>query len=362
VDEVAATGHYHFSTVGWMRDGSGQCRPLGNTRLREGDVLWVHATPEDMIVFHHESGLELHPVERYGLEATRFRAAREDVSEQLVQTVVAPGSDIIDRSLQDVDFRKRYGAIVVGLWRQGGLLCQEMASIKLQPGDVLVLQGSHESLARVSNDPAFLMMLPFHGEVRLRRKARLAGAIMLATIATATLNILSLEVIMLAGAAAMVLCGCITPRQAYQSIDPKIYVFIAGAIPLGAAMQHTGTAMLLAEWLRQAVGAWNPVVILLLIFAIAAIATQFMSDAATTAVFAPVAAALAQVLGQTPEPYVVTVAMASVTAFLTPIGHHGNLLVYGPGNYRFTDFTKVGTPLTALIAIIVVVVSLALWS
>ncbi len=139
-------------------------------------------------------------------------------------------------------------------------------------------------------------------------------------------------------------------------------VFIAGAIPLGMAMQKTGTAILLAEWLQRAVGRWNPIAILLLIFAIVAVATQFMSDAATTALFAPVAAALAQVLGQPPEPYVVTVAMSAVTAFLTPIGHHGNLLVYGPGRYQFADFTKVGTPLTILVGLIVVLMSLAIWT
>jgi di/tricarboxylate transporter len=362
MDEVVARGHYSFLTVGWVRDGKGECRPLGNTRLREGDVLWVYASPEDMIGFRQEKALKLHPVERFELKTDRFEAEEGDLSQELVQAVIAPQSDLIHRSLQDVDFRTRYGAIVIGLWRQGGLLCQEMAGIKLEPGDVLVLYGNHESLSRVSNDPAFLLMVPFHGEVRLRRKARLTVAIMLATIVAAAFNVLALEIIMLAGAAAMMLFGCITLQQAYQSINGKIYVFIAGAIPLGLAIQKTGTAILMAEWLQKAVGEWNPIGILLLIFLIVAVVTQFMSDAATTALFAPIAAALAQVLGQAPEPYVVTVAMAAVTAFLTPIGHHGNLLVYGPGRYQFVDFTKLGTPLTIIVALLVVFLSLAIWS
>ncbi|MCU0574496.1 MAG: SLC13 family permease [Syntrophobacteraceae bacterium] len=361
VDEVAAKGHYSFLTVGWVRGGKGECRPLGDTRLREGDVLWVYASPEDMIGFSREKGLKLHPVERFELKTRHFKAGEEG-SQELVQAVVGPQSDIIHRSLQDVDFETRYGANVIGLWRQGGLLCQEMADIKLEPGDVLVLYGDHESLSRVSNDPAFLLMVPFHGEVRLRRKARLAGAIMLGTIVTAAFNLFALEITMLAGAAAMMLFGCITLQQAYQSINGKIYVFIAGAIPLGLAIQKTGTAIVMAEWLQRAVGGWSPIAILLLIYLIVAVVTQFMSDAATTALFAPVAAALAQVLGQAPEPYVITVAMAAVTAFLTPIGHHGNLLVYGPGRYQFADFTKLGAPLTILVALLVVFLSLAIWS
>jgi di/tricarboxylate transporter len=361
IDEVAARGHYHFSTVGWVRNGLGECRPLGNTKLKEGDVLWVHAPPEDVMAFRREKGIELHPIERFGLATDGFKVD-EDSSQELVQVVVAPQSDLIQRSLKEVNFKVRYGALVVGLWRRGGLMCEEMSAIKIESGDVLVLQGNHESLSRVSNDPAFLLMVPFHGEVQLHKKARFAGAIMSATIMAAGLNIISLDIVMLTGAAAMVLFGCITPRQAYQSVDAKIYVFIAGAISLGLAMQKTGTAVLLAEWLQHAVGKWDQTAILLLIFAIVAIITQFMSDAATTALFAPVAASLANVLGHAPEPYVVTVAMAAVTAFLTPMGHHGNLLVYGPGGYHFADFTKVGAPLTILVAVIVIFLSRAIWS
>jgi di/tricarboxylate transporter len=157
----------------------------------------------------------------------------------------------------------------------------------------------------------------------------------------------------LAGAVAMVLTGCLTAGQAYRAIDARIYVFIAGAIPLGAAMRASGAADRVAGWLQMAVGDWSQTAVLLALFGVVAIVTQFVSDAATTALFAPVAVALATGLGQSPEPYVVTVAMASVVAFLTPIGHHGNLLVYGPGGYRFIDFVRVGAPLTLVCAIIV---------
>ena len=118
---------------------------------------------------------------------------------------------------------------------------------------------------------------------------------------------------------------------------------------------------MLAGWLQNAVGGWPERLILLALFAVVAVITQFMSDSATTAVFAPVAVALAQALGSAPEPYVVTVAMASVVAFLTSIGHHGNLLVYGPERYKFGDFVKVGTPLTVLAALVVVMLAPIIW-
>ncbi len=158
---------------------------------------------------------------------------------------------------------------------------------------------------------------------------------------------------MAAGAAAMVLTRCLTPGQAYRAI--------AGVIPLGVAMQRTGSAELLAGWLERLVAGWNQFAVLLALYAIVAVITEFMSDAGTTALVAPLAVALAQGLGHPPEAYVVTVAMASVTAFLTPMAHHGNLVIYGPGGFRFWDFARAGLPLTALVALTVATIAPLLW-
>ncbi|MFZ2168770.1 MAG: SLC13 family permease [Methylococcaceae bacterium] len=362
MDEITADGHYHFTVVGWIRSGRKLHGVFGPRQLKEGDVLLVNTTPEDVVAFREERGIELHPFAQYGVDNAESGGGEEkDVTEQLVQAIVAPASEIIGNSIRDIDFLWRYGAIVVGLWRREAFLRQELASIRLEAGDVLVLLGDEESLSRVAQDRAFLMVVPFHGELQLRRKASLAAGIMLATIVVAAFKIIHLEIVMLAGAMAMVLSGCITARQAYRAIDARIYVFIAGAIPLGAAMQKSGTAGLLAHWLQNVMGGWSTMPILLTIFAIVAVVTQFLSDAATTALFAPVAVVLAQSMGHAPEAYVITVAMASVTACLTPIGHHGNLLVYGVGRYRFADFLRVGTPMTILAALVVTLLAPLVW-
>jgi di/tricarboxylate transporter len=343
-----------------MRDGRHLSRPFEERRLAPGDVLLVRTTSEELIAIRQESGVELRPIDKYGASASGENND-EDIADQLVQVVVGPNSDFVGRTMGEVDFRRRYGAIVVGLWRRESWLEQEMARIRLRAGDVLVLEGSEEALARVQNDRNFLMMVPFQGELRLRRKARLAGLIMLLTILLAAFNILSIEMAALAGALAMVLSRCLTGRQAYRAIDARIFIFIAGALPLGTAMQKTGASEMMAGWLQGTVAGWNQVLILMIIFAVVSVLTQFMSDSATTAIFAPVAAALANGLGHAPEPYVVTVAMAAVAAFLTPIGHHGNLLVYGPGRYQFGDFVKVGTPLTLLVGVVVAVMAPLIW-
>lgn len=363
VSDIDGDENNHFRLAGVIRKGRRIRGAVRNEELQQGDVLIVRTTPEELVSIRTDKDLELHPVKLYGAKdgGETKETDDEEGADLFVQAVVAPRSDLIGRTIASIDFRRRYGAIVVGLWRKDGWLSQEVSKVKLRANDVLVLEGDEEALARVSNDDAFLMMVPFHAEPKIRGRAWLAGGIMLVTILLAALELMSIEMAALTGAAAVVLTGCITPSQAYRSIDARIFVFIAGAIPLGTAMQKTGTANLLAGWLQQAVSGWPERLVLLVIFVFVAVITQFMSDSATTALFAPVALALAQALGRAPEPYVVTVAMASVVAFLTPIGHHGNLLVYGPGRYRFSDFVKVGTPLTAICAVVVVVLAPLIW-
>lgn len=361
LDEIERDPKHNMTVVGWLREGKKLPRPFGDHRVQIGDVLIVRTTPEQMLAFREEEGHELHPLRRYAKAHPDLFGDVEDVSERLTQAVVAPGSELVGKSLREVDFHRRYGAIVVGLWRRSAWFREEMAGIKLRAGDVLVLMGADESLAKIQNDPAFLLLVPFQGETQLRQKAPLAALIMMGTVLATVFGIMSIEMAALAGATAMVLFRCVTGRQAYRAIDTRIYVFIAGAIPLGTAMKKSGSAELMAEWLTRLVGGWDELFILAAFFTTVAVLTQFMSDAATTALFAPVAAALAQSLGHSPEPYVVTVAMASVAGFLTPIGHHGNLLVYAPGGYQFTDFVRVGTPLTLIGGVVVVMLSPLLW-
>jgi di/tricarboxylate transporter len=184
----------------------------------------------------------------------------------------------------------------------------------------------------------------------------MAGAIVLASTGTEPLSIA-----MLLGATAMVLVGCLAPHQAFRSIDGQMYLFIAGAIPLGTAMNKTGLANVLGSTLGALVGQWSELGILFAVFVLVAVVVQFMgSDSATTALFGPMAIALGVALGQAPEAYIVTVAIASITATFTPMAHH-NLVIYRPGGYRFTDYARVGAPLTVLIGGITATLAPRLW-
>jgi di/tricarboxylate transporter len=353
-----------FQIVGWLRHGRHRKRPYQRKHLKANDVLLIRTTPDELATLQQEPGLALHPIVKYKNNDNDNGAKQEknhNETEQFIQAVVAPNSELNGRTIGQVNFLQRYDLIVVGIWRRKGWLRAELSRVRLREGDVLLLLGSDDGFSRLAQDRSFLMLVPFHGEPFMRHKASLAGLIMLGSILVAALGLLSIEIAMLAGAAAVVLTRCLTPPQAYRAIDTRIYVFIAGAIPLGLAMETSGTADLLAGWLGRGVGGLPITAVLLILFLSAAIITQLMSDAGTVALLGPVAIALARALGHPAEPYVVTVAVAAVASFLTPIGHHGNLLIYGPGGYHFSDFLKVGTPLTLLIALITTILTQLLW-
>lgn len=359
LEQIKKSDRYQFTVVGWIRDKQRLANPFSQHTISEDDVLLIHTTPQDLISFQHDQGLELHPVQRF--KRTKSESNTSHEPDEVAQVVVASNADFIHRTLRELDFRRRFGAIVIGFWRQAEFLEQELAEIRLLAGDVLVLQGDKESLARVEKDSSVLMLVPFQSEPRLRRKAPLLILIAVTTILLSALNMLPLTIAMLSAVAAIILTGCLSLRQAYKAIDNRIFVFIAGAIPLGLAMQKSGVAALLADKLQVTLQDWPQFFILLILYAVVGLVTQLMSDAATVALFGPLAIALAKAMNASPEAYVITIAMAAVTACLTPTGHHGNLLVYGPGRYKFVDFVRVGGPLTLVLAVLVAFLAPIFW-
>jgi di/tricarboxylate transporter len=363
IHEIEEKQSTAFKVSAWYRNQRPRNRPFGSKKTQAGDVLVIRTDPNRIATIEKEPGIAIQPLEKYkeAFPLQENENNKEDLSTRLVQSVVAPRSEFIGRTIGRIDFLEKYGVIIVGVWRRKGWLRTELSRVKLREGDVLVMTGDPEALKRISENQSFLMLVPFRGEPKPLHKARLAGTIMILSTVVAALNIVPVEIALLAGALVMILSGCISTQQAYQSIDARIYVFIAGAIPLGLAMQETGAADMMAGWLQGLVSGWAIHWILLALFLATGLVTQIMSDAGTTALFGPIAIALARGLNLPPEPFVVTVAMAAVTSFFTPIGHHGNLLVYGPGGYQFSDFVKVGVPLTLIVAVIVSLMAPMIW-
>ncbi len=351
-----------FQVAGWLRQGRARSRPYENKHLKANDVLLVRTNPDELATIQEEPGIDLYPLYKYqnGDKFTHSNHA-DDGTNLLVQAVLSPGSALAGSTIGKTNFLVQYGLIVVGIWRRSAWLRAELSKVRLREGDVLLLYGREEAFDRLKYDRSFLMLVPFRGEPYRRHRAPLAGLILIGSIIVAALGVIPVEIAFLTGALITLLTGCVNVQQAYRSIDTRIFVFIAGAIPLGLAMQNTGTSDLIADNLFLFLSGWPPALVLFLLFIVSAILTQMMSDAGTVALLGPVVISLAPALGHSPESYVVIVAVAAVASFLTPIGHHGNLLVYGPGGYQFSDFIRVGTPLTLLVGIVSIFVVQLIW-
>jgi di/tricarboxylate transporter len=343
-----------FRLVGWLRDDKLRSDLGSGNPLLSGDILVVEASADALASLHDDPGITLNAVARYGGKA-------DDDEAQLVQAVIGPGSEFIGRSIRELDFSRQFQAVIAGLWRREGSIAPRLADARLREGDLLVLWGTPADFTELAAHHGFLMLVPFAGEARRRVRAPLALAILGATIVAAVTEWLPVPIAFLFGAVAMVALRCVDIGQAYRGIDVRVYVMIAGVIPLGIAMEQTGTAKLLADALLPVVHDWPVLPILLVMFASAALLTQILSDSATTVLLGPIAVALAESLGLPATPFVVCTALGAVVAFLTPIGHHGNLLILGPGQYRFIDFIRIGAPLTILAALVCAWMTRWLW-
>jgi di/tricarboxylate transporter len=346
-----------FRVVGWLRDGQLRSDLGSRNPLLSDDVLLVEISADALASLHDDAGIAFNTHASYGLGGE----AEDSDGAELVQAVVAPGSEFIGRSIRELDFSRQFNAVVAGLWRRDGSVAPRLADARLREGDVLVLWGQSEGFADLAAHHGFLMLVPFAGEAKRRVRGPLALGILAATVLAAVTDWLPVPLAFLMGAVAMVALRCVEIGQAYRAIDVRVFVMIAGVIPLGIAMEQTGTAHLLADTLLGVLRDWPVLQILLVMFGAAALLTQILSDAATTVLLGPIAVALAQALGLPPTPFVVCTALGAVVAFLTPIGHHGNLLILGPGQYRFSDFIRVGAPLTVLLALVSAWMARWLW-
>jgi di/tricarboxylate transporter len=260
----------------------------------------------------------------------------------IAEVILDVGTNVAGCTLREIRFREKYRLTVLALRRRAHLIKSSIKDEPLLPGDILLVQGRQEnfSLLRMSSD--FLLLEPVPLETRRTHKAKTALIILGILLVIVTFGWLDIAVAGLFAAMLMVLAGVLNMEEVYQAIDWKAIFFIAGMLTLGAAMEVTHTAKFLADLIVEHLVDYGPVTILLGIYFLTALLTQLMSNSASTVLMAPIAINIALDLGADPRPFLMTVVIAASTIFLTPIGHAANILVFGPGRYKFIDYTKVG--------------------
>lgn len=329
-------------------------RPHGNRRLRAGQVLLVQGPRDAILKLTELGGVDIRP------EVEGTAADPQLNASDLAEIILLPRSPLIGQSLRQHRFRDRYLLQVLAVYRHGATMRQQIGHIKLKVGDILLVQGQPANIAALAENKAFsLISAVERPQLNLARAPVAVGAFLVALLG-ATMGWLPLPASILLGVLMVFIGGCISPEQAYREVDWRALVLIGSMLGLGAAMQETGTADFLAEVIVKLVGGSSPLGLLTAFFGLAVVLTQAMSNQAAAIVVVPVAMQSALQLGLNPRAFAMMIAVAASTSYLTPL-EPACLMVYGPGGYRFSDFLKVGAPLTVLIYLVAIVLVPLVW-
>ena len=272
----------------------------------------------------------------------------ESSDTRLVEAVVGPSSPLAGKSLAESHLRENYGAAVLAIRHHGALTHGEVQNIKLMPGDTLLIDVPNHRIEHLTQQRVFLLVSRA-GIPRFNwRKATKALVIVASVLVIAATGLLSIVAAAAAGALMMVLSGCISTEEAYGAIEWNVLFLLAGMLALGAAMEKTGTSTMLAEGMIGGLGGFGPIVLLAAFFGVTMLLTEVMSNNATVALLLPIAITTAHSIDANPTAFMFAVVFAASSSFMTPVGYQTNTMIYGPGQYRFMDFVRVGAPLNLI--------------
>jgi len=343
-----------LAVVGLRRGAERIVAPRASVVLAEGDVLILEGRAEDVLAIKDSAGIDIKPEVR--LAGSDLQAG--DV--RMMEALVLPRSELVGGTLRDVRFRDRTGVTVLGIYvAQRKTRRVKLSRHRLEPGDMLLLQGRQENLDRLDGDDIMLLEDKSAHHPRSRR-ATIATLVFLAAIVLASTRVLPLAVAFLLGVPLLILTRCLTPDEAYESVDWRLMVLIGAMMAFGAAMTKTGAAGWLADQIVGWVSPWGSFAVMVAFFLLTLVLTQPMSNQAAALVLLPVAIHAANTLGIEPRPFVMAVVFAASCSFLTPL-EPSCVLVYGPGNYRFFDFVRVGSILTLIVFVVSVLMIPHYW-
>jgi di/tricarboxylate transporter len=353
-----------------VRDTKRISNPTGSHRILAKDDLLVRGQTADLRQFVHEAQVELtesKPLEEEDdgpdthasvWEALKSRLHADDV--ETIEAVVRPDSRVAGKTARDLDLRARYGLNLLAVSRCDENFCQVVGATSLEPGDVLLVQGHHRGLSEKLEN---LGLLPLaEREIHLEPHHIVLGVgIFAAALLTASLNLLSVPVAMTAAAAGMIVGGVVSLREAYANIEWPIIVLYGAMFSMGAAMEATGGDQLIADQILRASALVSPAVLMVVILVVTTLLSNVVNNAAAVVLMASIAVSVARGLGASVDLFLVAIAVGSACAFLTPIGHEANVLVFEPGGYEFSDYWRLGLPLTVIMIAISVPLLLWLW-
>ncbi len=346
---------FDFRLLAIFRDGKLTVMPDPDENILGGDLLLIQGQPEDLDALRGLQELEV------GQAIPRSLNVFDSDRLATVEATLAPQSPLAGQRVGDINFREKYGLELSAVQRSGETIRSPLDDLRLQFGDALLFVGPRQKLALLSDDPGLLVLTPVTTTITDTRRAPLAGAIMLGVVVSVMLNLVPISVASVVGATTMVLTRCLSMEQAYRAIDWRAVFLIAGMLPLGIAMQETGTATFLATRVMGTLGDLGPWPVIMGLYGITAVATMIIPTAALVVLMSPIVLSACADMGIMPHTAMMAVAMAASASFTSPISHPANILVMGPGGYRFSDYIKLGVPLTLVVFVTVMLVLPIFW-
>lgn len=342
-----------------LRDGQKLPHPLADHPIQAQDILFVKANSRQLLKIRQIKGLAIEP-------ATRF-AAPDLKSDQrgVLEVVIGPNSTLIGGTLASTNFRHQYGCAVIAIRTHGTdgsmqIIQERLSEVALHFGDILLLRGASSALDQIKREVGFIVTEEIEAETLRTEKGPLAIAIVAGVVIVAAMG-QPILMTALVGCVMMVLTGCLKMNELHEAIRWDVIFLLAGVIPLGLAMERTGGVEFLAQAIEQAATHISPLWVLSLFYLLTMFLTGLISNTATIVVMVPVGLATAEGLGLNPSAFVLTIMFAASTSFFTPVGYQTNMMIYGPGGYKFLDFTKVGLPLNILLAVTTPLYIYLLW-
>ncbi|MFH7325687.1 SLC13 family permease [Desulfurivibrio sp. C05AmB] len=352
---AAAADDVEMIVIGLVRGKKRQQIPSSYEVLRQDDILLIKADTESLERIIDLAGLEL--ASKVNEDEHREKVAEGEIN--IIEAVVAPESLLIGKTAIGLSLRDRYGINVLAVARQGQRLRERLGRIPFVVGDILLIQGQEETLAGALAELGCLPLAEREMRVGKPRRILLATGIFGAAIAAAALNLLPAATALVCGAIVMVMAGLLSSTEAYKNIEWSIIVLLAAMIPIGQALETSGGAQLIADGLLGAAGSVSPALTIAILTTATMLLSNVINNAAAAILVAPIALSLARGMEASADPFLMAVAIGASCAFLTPIGHQSNTLVMAPGGYRFSDYWKMGLPLSLMV--VATAVPLIMW-
>jgi di/tricarboxylate transporter len=353
--EADIASRYGLNVIGIDRGGTRIPFPRGGAIIAANDVLIVEGKVAEIARIEGEGHFTIagtrpdFPLTERRAEGQDRPAGETEKGSGLAELIVPPRSPVIGQSLRQLNFRNRYGLPVLGIQRHGEPLTSRMRDVVLAPGDILLVNGSTRELRQLHETGELALLGTVALPARRQRKLKYSVSIILGVVLLAAFDVTPILVSALIGVVAMFVTGCLTPDEAYEDIDWMVIVLLGAIIPLGIAMQNTGTAQLIATSLLGVTRPLGLFGVLAAFYLLTSVLTELISNNAAAVVLTPIAIATAAALDASPMPFVIAVMFAASNSFMTPIGYQTNTFIYGPGGYRFSDFVRVGGPLNLLL-------------